>query len=47
MSFMLFHAVSPNLGLVVHHGMVQCCAPLLGYFDLLFGKSKENLVQSK
>jgi len=35
-----------KLGVVVHHGMVQCHTPLLGHSDLLFGRPKENLVQS-
>jgi len=45
-SFMLYVTGSPSLGVVVHHEMVQCRGPLLGHSDLLFGKPKENLVQS-
>jgi len=45
----IFYAIScriTKLGVVVHHGMAQCCTPLLDHSDLLFWKPKENLVQT-
>jgi len=43
----IFHAICcriTKLGLVIHHGMVQCRTQLLGHSDLLFGKPKEKYI---